>query len=63
MVERTTTEAEEGGMVDVEEIGVEGVVMRATSIAMTHKTLTPPVMGTASGSLMSGDRAMQVGKY
>ena len=50
-------------MVDVEEIGVEGVVMRATSIAMTHKTLTPPVMGTASGSLMSGDRAMQVGKY
>ena len=51
-------------MVDEEVEGVDGVaVSRATGTAETDVTPTPPVTGTASGSSMNGDRAMQVGKY
>ena len=51
-------------MVDVEVEGVDRVaVTRATDTAETDVTPTPPVTGTASGSSMNGDRAMQVGKY
>ena len=51
-------------MVDVEVEGVDRVVvLRATSTAETDMTPIPPVTVTASGSSMSGDRAMQVGKY
>ena len=55
---------EEGGVVDVEVEGVDRVVvLRATGTAKTDVTPTPPMTATASGSSMSGDRAMQVGKY
>ena len=51
-------------MVDVEVEGVDRVVVtRATGTAKTDVTPTLPETGTASGSSMNGDRAMQVGKY
>ena len=61
---KTNSRGGGGGVVDVEVEGVDRVaVTRATDTAETDVTPTPPVTGTASGSSMNGDRAMQVGKY